>query len=82
MNIDKLIEALNNEPDDVIELLEQITDANIQELKDRSCTQELANLKVMAQDVLIMLQATASGGHLVDVNNIKKISQLLDGENE
>lgn len=73
MNIDKLIEALNNEPDDVIELLEQITDANIQALKDRNCTQDLANLKAMAQDVLTMLQTTASGGHLVDVSRIQKI---------
>lgn len=82
MNIEKLIEALNNEPDDVIKLLEQITDDNIQALKDRNRVTELANLKAMAQDVLTMLQTTASGGHLVDVNNIKKISQLLDGENE
>ena len=73
MNIDKLIEALNNEPDNVIELLEQITDANIQELKDRNCTQELEKLKAMAQDVLTMLQTTASGGHLVDVSRIKRV---------
>ena len=77
MNIDKLIEALNNEPDDVIELLEQITDTNIQELKDRNCTQELANLKAMAQDVLTMLQTTASGGHLVDVSRIQKIIEQI-----
>ena len=77
MNIEKLIEALNNEPDDVIELLEQITDANIQALKDRNCVTELANLKAMAQDVLIMLQTTASGGHLVDVERIKHINNKL-----
>lgn len=77
MNIDKLIEALNNEPDDVIELLEQITDTNIQELKDRNCTQELANLKAMVQDVLTMLQTTASGGHLVDVSRIQKIIEQI-----
>lgn len=77
MNIEKLIEALNSEPDDVIELLEQITDANIQALKDRNCTAELANLKAMAQDVLIMLQTTASGGHLVDVSRIQKIIEQI-----
>ena len=75
MNIEKLIEALNNEPDDVIELLEQITDANIQALKDRNCTTELESLKAMAQDVLTMLQTTASGGHLVDVERIKKLGE-------
>lgn len=77
MNIEKLITALNNEPDDVIELLEKITGANIQELKDNNCTSELANLKAMAQDVLIMLQATASGGHLVDVSRIQKIIEQI-----
>lgn len=77
MNIEKLITALNNEPDDVIELLDQITDANIQALKDRNCVTELANLKAMAQDVLIMLQTTASGGHLVDVSRIQKIIEQI-----
>lgn len=77
MNIEKLIHALNNEPDDVIEFLEHITDDNIQELKDRHCTQELENLKAMVQDVLIMLQTTASGGHLVDVSRIQKIYLLV-----
>lgn len=77
MNIEKLITALNNEPDDVIELLDQITDANIQALKDRNCVTELANLKAMAQDVLTMLQTTASGGHLVDVSRIQKIIEQI-----
>lgn len=77
MKINVLIEALNNEPDDVIELLEQITDDNIQALKDRNCTTELENLKAMAQDVLTMLQTTASGGHLVDVSSIQKIIEQI-----
>lgn len=73
----ELLQILSEEPDDVIELLEQITDANIQELKDRNCTQELANLKAMAQDVLTMLQTTASGGHLVDASRIQKIIEQI-----
>lgn len=76
MNLN-LIQTLLTEPDDVIELLEQITDDNIQELKDRNCVTELANLKVMAQDVLTMLQTTASGGHLVDVSRIQKIIEQI-----
>lgn len=75
MQIEKLIEILNSEPDDVIEFLEQITDENIQALKDRNRSQELQNLRAMAQDVLTMLQVTASGGHLVDVERIKKLGE-------
>ena len=77
MNIETLIETLKTEPDDVIELLEQITDENIQELKDHHCVQELQNLKEIADDVLIMLQTTASGGHLIDVSRIKMILRLV-----
>ncbi len=76
MNIEKLIVELNNEPDDVIEFLEQVTDENIQALKDRNCTEELQNLQKMAQDVLTMLQTTASGGHLVDVEKINKLLHI------
>lgn len=76
MNIEKLIHALNNEPDDVIEFLEQITDANIHELKDRNCTAELDNLKTMIEEMLTMLQMTASGGHLVDVSRMQQMLNL------
>lgn len=77
MNLDELKKKLINEPDDVIELLEQITDENIQELKDHHCVQELQNLKEIADDILIMLQTTASGGHLIDVSRIQMILRLV-----
>lgn len=76
-SVNQLITELNNDPEDVIEFLEKLTDANIQDLKDQHCETELQKIKEMAKDVLIMLQTTASGGHLVDVGRIQKIIGMI-----
>lgn len=78
MILDQLIQQLKNEPDDVIEFLSDITSDNIQALKDNKQQEELERINTLATEVLMMLQMTASGGHLIDVHHLQKLVQIIE----
>lgn len=81
MRLDQLIQQLDEEPDDVIEFLSAITDENIQALKNNKQIAQLEKIRILASDVLMMLQVTASGGHLIDVHHLQKLIEIPKFEN-
>lgn len=61
-----------------IELLNNITDDEIQALCEFRLNSELQVLQKIAQDTLMDLQMVASGGHLLDVARIQEILVKID----
>lgn len=78
MTLDQLIQQLNDEPDDVIEFLSEITDENIQALKNNKQYAELNKINILATEIVLMLQVTASGGHLIDVQHLQKLVKITE----
>ncbi|ELV07692.1 Hypothetical protein F387_01496 [Wohlfahrtiimonas chitiniclastica SH04] len=77
MRLDQLIQQINEEPDDIIAFLSAITDEEIQALKNNKHQQELQKLNEYIEDILMMLQMTASGGHLIDVTQLRQLQEEI-----
>ncbi|MBS7817091.1 hypothetical protein [Wohlfahrtiimonas chitiniclastica] len=77
MRLDQLIQQMNEEPDDIIAFLSAITDEEIQALKNNKHQQELQKLNEYIEDILMMLQMTASGGHLIDVAQLRQLQKEI-----
>ncbi|MBS7824699.1 hypothetical protein [Wohlfahrtiimonas chitiniclastica] len=77
MRLDQLIQQMNEEPDDIIAFLSAITDEEIQALKNNKHQQELQKLNEYIEDILMMLQMTASGGHLIDVAQLRQLQEEI-----
>ncbi|MBS7818503.1 hypothetical protein J7624_05770 [Wohlfahrtiimonas chitiniclastica] len=77
MRLDQLIQQINEEPDDIIAFLSAITDEEIQALKNNKHQQELQKLNEYIEDILMMLQMTASGGHLIDVAQLRQLQEEI-----
>ncbi|WP_018122500.1 hypothetical protein [Wohlfahrtiimonas chitiniclastica] len=77
MRLDQLIQQINEEPDDIIAFLSAITDEEIQALKNNKHQQELEKLNEYIEDILMMLQMTASGGHLIDVAQLRQLQEEI-----
>ena len=77
MRLEQLIQQMNEEPDDIIAFLSAITDEEIQALKNNKHQQELQKLNEYIEDILMMLQMTASGGHLIDVARLRQLQDAI-----
>ncbi|OYQ72573.1 hypothetical protein [Wohlfahrtiimonas sp. G9077] len=77
MRFDQWIQQINEEPDDIIAFLSAITDEEIQALKNNKHQKELQKLNEYIEDVLMMLQMTASGGHLIDVARLRQLQDAI-----
>lgn len=77
MRFDQWIQQINEEPDDIIAFLSAITDEEIQALKNNKHQKELQKLNEYIEDILMMLQMTASGGHLIDVARLRQLQDAI-----